>query len=319
MGEEDSTPSLGAATELLRPEGLMTDHIICGWRVRTALPLPEAAPWRGPDRPVDVEIRAGPVPAKSDKHAYIESVPDGRLLLDLSPDVRFLVAPNCIVVDTSHPPESVQWRVRFLGPVLGLLCYLRGVVPLHACSVRIGTRTIAIAGRSCAGKSTIAAALMRRNHTLVTDDICAITSISGRPIVLPSFPALKLAADSLHTLGFEPQGLAQVWLDTEKFLLPGNEGFDPTPSPLKMVYLLEEALDGMDHTIIPVNGTEAFEQLGALWYRAEIGRFLYDKATLFSMAARIVNQVGVRRLVRPLGFARLPALVKLIEADAARD
>src|SRR6516165_2893644 len=115
----------------------MTDHIICGWRVRTELPLPEVALWRGADRPVDVEIGLGSVPAISDNGKYLETMRDGQVLLDLSPVVRFLVAPNCVVVDTPHSPETPDWRARLLGPALGLLCYLRGVLPLHACSLRI--------------------------------------------------------------------------------------------------------------------------------------------------------------------------------------
>jgi hypothetical protein len=300
-------------------KGMMTDRIICGWRVRSALPLPETATWCGPDRPVDIEIRPGQVPMKHDKQNYIQVVPGGGVLLDLSPIVRFLVTQNCVVVDTPRPPEAPDWRVRFLGPALGVLCYLRGVLPLHACCVRIGTRTVAIAGPSCAGKSTLAAALMRRDHRLVTDDICAISSLSERPIVLPSFPTLKLDPDTVKMFGIDPTSLVNVWLDTEKFLLPGNDGFDPAPLPLDTVYLLEDASEGADHTIIRINGIEAFEQLSAQWYRAEIGRLLYTKLAFFSMAAQLAGRFAVRRLVRKSGFVNLAGLVRLIEADAMSD
>jgi hypothetical protein len=294
----------------------MSDRIICGWRVRSALPLPELAPWPGPDRPVDIEIRPGAVPAK---HRHIVAAPDGRIILDQSPHARFLVSPDCVIVDTVHRPEAAEWRVRLLGPVLGLLCYLRRVLPLHASCVRIGARTVAIAGHSCAGKSTLAAALMRRNHVLLTDDICAITPLSMRAMVFPSFPALKLASDSMKTFGIDPNGLAHVSLDTEKFLVPGNDGFDPGPSPLDTVYVIEDAPDGMDDAIIGIDGVAAFQQLNTMWYRAEIGRFLCDNPTLFSMAARLAGKVAVRRLVRRSNFDRLAALVSLIEADAMRD
>jgi hypothetical protein len=293
----------------------MTDHVICGWRVRTALPLPEVAPWRGPDRPVDIEIRPGSVPAISDKGTYFETTQDGRVLLDLSPYVRFLVSPHCIVVDTSHSPETPDWRVRLLGPALGLLCYLRGVVPLHASSVRIGSRTIAIAGRSCAGKSTLAAALMQRNHTLVTDDICAVALSAGRPFVLPSFPALKLSNDSMKWLGINPQGLVHVWLDVDKFLLPGGDSFNPAPLSLDVLYLLEDSSDGDDDAIIPVNGAEAFERLTGVYYRAEMARLHHRPSASFSMATQLTRHVLVRRLVRRARFDRLASLVRLIEAD----
>ena len=295
----------------------MTDYVICGWRVRSALPLPEAASWRGADHPVDIEIRPGSLPAMADMSKYFKATQDGRVFLDLSPVVRFLVAPNSIVVDTSHAPEAPEWRVRLLGPALGVLCYLRGVVPLHACSIRIGERTIAIAGPSCAGKSTLAAALMRRNHVLVTDDICAITLVRGRPTVLPSFPALKLSSDSLNTLGIDPNGLIHVWLDTDKFLVPTTDGFDPTPVSLDAVYLLEDASERNELAIIPISGADAFERLNEVYYRDEMGRLLRPPSTWFAMAAQLAHHVAVRRLVRRTEFDNLTALVRLIEADAS--
>jgi hypothetical protein len=296
----------------------MTDYVICDWRVSCALPIPEAAPWRGPDRPIDIEIRRGSVPAIPDKRRYFEMTQGGKVLLDLSPVVRFLVAPNSIVVDTSYPQEAPDWRVRLLGAALGLLCYLRGILPLHACSVRICGRTIAIVGESCAGKSTLAAALMHRNHALITDDICAITSRCGRPMVLPSFPALKLPSDSLKSLGIDPNGLVHVWLDTDKFLLPGI-GFDPAPQLLDSVYLLEDTSEGKETEIIPVHGSYAFERVGAAYYRAEMGRILCQPSALFSMTTQLADHVAVRRLIRPRGFACLHELAKLIEEDVIRD
>jgi hypothetical protein len=160
---------------------------------------------------------------------------------------------------------------------------------------------------------------MRRDHRLVTDDICAITLLSARPVVLPSFPAIKLDPDTVKMLNIDSTSLLNVWLDTEKFLLPGNDGFDPTPLPLDRVYLLEDASADADHAIIPISGIEAFERLSAQWYRAEIGRLLYAKPALFSMAAQLASRFAVRRLVRRSGFANLAGLVRLIETDAIND
>jgi hypothetical protein len=295
----------------------MMDYIICGWRVRTEIPLLDAVPWSGPDRQVDIEVRPGSVPVTS-SNSHFESLSDGRVLLDLSPHVRFLVSPDSVIVDTSQPPEAIEWRARFVGQAFGLLCYLRGIAPLHACSLRIGTRTIAIVGPNHAGKSTIAAALMRRKHVLVTDDICAITLSAGRPHVLPSFPTLKLSADSLDVLGFDSSSLPHAWIDaakTKRFLVPGIERFDPAPSALDMLYLLDNVPDAKEHKILPIGRADAFKQLTKSWHHVEIGRFLHDESNLFAVAARLVNQVAMRRLVRRSGFAHLPALAGLIEAD----
>src|SRR5437879_5551484 len=82
----------------------LTDRVICGWRVRSTLPLPETAPWRGADCPPDIEVRRGAVPARLGERTaelnYIETAPDGRLLVDATPIGRFLVTPDCVVVDT---------------------------------------------------------------------------------------------------------------------------------------------------------------------------------------------------------------------------
>ena len=296
------------------------DRLICGWCVRSALPLPEAAPWLGSDPEVDIEIRPGRLPERVGESTpdlpYVETAPDGSLLLDAMPVARFLVRSDCVLVDSSLPPDSADLRVRLLGPVLGMLCYLRGILPLHACVVRINARTIAIAGPSCAGKSTLAATFLRRGHTLVTDDICAIKYALESPWVLPSFPALKLARDSLKTLDIDPNGLTHVWLDTDKFLVPVSSGFDSAPSVLEKVYLLEDAPEGIADSIIAVNGAEAFQQLSGTFYRPAIGRRLFAKAALFGMAARLASHVAVRRLVRSSGFARLDEIARLVEADA---
>ncbi len=247
---------------------------------------------------------------------YIEAAPDGSLLLNAMPVARFLVRSDSVVVDSSLPPDSADLRVRLLGPVLGALCYLRGILPLHACAVRIGKRTIAIAGPSCAGKSTLAAALLRRGHTLITDDICAVTYPSGSPLVLPSFPALKLAPDSLKMLDIDRNGLTHVWLDSDKFLVPVNDAFDAAPSILEKVYLLERAPEGIADAIIPIHGVEAFQHLGGTFYRPAIGRLLFAKAALFGMATRLASHIAVRRLVRNSSFAGLDEIARLIEADA---
>lgn len=298
----------------------MTDRIICGWRVRSSLPLPETAAWRGPDRPVDIVIRRGAVPARFGERTadlpYMEAAPDGRLLVDATPIGRFQVTPDAVVIDTALAAEAPEWRACLLGPVLAVICYLRGTLPLHASALRIGGRVVAIAGRSGAGKSTLAAALWRRGHALITDDICACTGLPGRPLVLPTYPALKLARASLETIGHDAGGLEKI--DTEKFQWVNEEGFDPTPQPLDRVYLIEDAREGVDDAIVPANGAEAFERLSAEIYRAPIGRLLLAKPAFFAMAAQLAAQVELRRLVRRPDFTRLKALAAAIEADAVR-
>ena len=91
-----------ATTTLVRNP--MTDRVICGWRVRSKLPLPETAPWRGLPRAVDITIDVGRLPAPVGKVAgdlpFIEAGPEGGLMVNATPVARFLVTPNSVIVDS---------------------------------------------------------------------------------------------------------------------------------------------------------------------------------------------------------------------------
>jgi len=300
----------------------MIDRVLCGWRVRSALPLPETMPWSGPDRPVDLEIRPGVVPGRVGDRTvdlpYIEAAPDGRLLVDVMPIGRFLVTADCVVVDTTLAPDAPEWRAFLLGPVLAVICYLRGALPLHASALRLGARTVAFAGRSGSGKSTLAAALSCRGHALITDDICACVGLPGRPLLLPTYPALKLSRASLEALGIGSRGLVRIGPDFEKLQLVRPQGFDPTPVTLDAVYLIEDAPEGAADEIVPTTGADAFTRLSAEIYRPPIGRLLLAKPAFFSMVTQLATELPTRRLLRRPDFTRLQMLMEMIEADAAR-
>jgi energy-coupling factor transporter ATP-binding protein EcfA2 len=297
----------------------MTDRIICGWRVRSTLPLPETAPWIGSDRAVDISIRQGVVHAKPGKRTadvpYIETTADGSLLVDASPMGRFLVTADTIVVETALAPDAQEWRASLLGPVLAIVCYLRGTLPLHACALRVRGRVIAVAGRSGSGKSTIAAALSQRGHALITDDICACIQHFGRTFVLPSYPAMKLDRASLQAIGIDIGGMTPIGPDFEKVQVIRSQGFDPTPAPLDLVYLIEDAPEGERDVIVSAIGAEGFQRVSAEIYRPPIGRLLLAKSDFFAMATQLATNVTIRRLIRQPDLRHLRALTEAIEAD----
>ena len=87
-----------------------------------------------------------------------------------------------------------------LGPVLGLLLRFRGVICLHASAVVLDDCAVAFVGSEGAGKSTTAAALARRNHAVISDDIVALAENEDRFLVLPAYPYLSLWSESAEML-----------------------------------------------------------------------------------------------------------------------
>ena len=87
-----------------------------------------------------------------------------------------------------------------LGPVLGILLRLRGVTCLHASAVAFGEKAVAFVGSEGAGKSTTAAALARRGHAILSDDVVALAERDGSFFVHPAYPYLCLWPESVESL-----------------------------------------------------------------------------------------------------------------------
>ncbi len=91
-----------------------------------------------------------------------------------------------------QPPEpGVCW-----GAILGLamphLAYVRGMHVLHASCVSRDGSAIAFLGHPRAGKSSVAAALVRRGWSLVSDDALPVVVADGSVAARPAFPAIRL-------------------------------------------------------------------------------------------------------------------------------
>ncbi len=291
------------------------DYQLCGWRVRSDLPLPELVPWSGPaeTRP-DVTITAGPVP-----HELIEprvagrwrSIgTDGSVLLNIRNVTRILVKNGTsITVEILWKDSMASWRLFLLGSALGFLCHQRGLFPLHAATVKIGGRTVALAGYSQVGKSTLAFELTRRGHGLLSDDV-TVLRMEPRIEVLPAFPRLKLWRATLTALGIETTGLLRVREVMEKYDLRPRAGFDPAVVPLDAIVSLR---DGPEPKLFARSQAEALPVVNGYVFRKQAALHLGRGADLFAQAALIASTVPVYCLERPKRFDTLAAAAALIE------
>lgn len=299
------------------------DLTLCGWRVRSALPLPELLPWQGDNRPVDVEIVVDAIPARAD--APVFALPhsklwaDGAFLLALEKVGRFLVeAGRRVVVEPSASANESELRTFLLGSVLGVLCHQRGLLPIHASAVRIDGRAILVAGDSGAGKSTLAAALGARGHALAADDVAAFDPASG--LILPAFPMRKLATDSLQALSLEHRGLVANRPGQPKFHVPAAENFESAPLPPLAVYILRVKGDSARPEGIEEQASfaEAMARLDSMVYRRRIGMDIQPQPSLFRAIAKLAQLAPVHLLIRKEGrpLALLDRMAEQVETHA---
>lgn len=252
-----------------------SDRSLCGWRVASALPLPDLLPWTGDGRQPDLVIELGPVPERLADLAVdrplLQIATDGTCRFQVSDVASYLIDPagRRVVVDPALPPEAPDIRVFLLGTVFGILCYRRGLLPLHASCVRIGNGAAAFAGPSGMGKSTLAAAFRQRGHALLADDVTVLDLADpGGPRVWPTFPRLKLWRDTLVRLNIPDAGLGRSRAVLDKVHLPVDDAFCAEPLPLTAVFHLYPVGNENDTPLRRLRGPEAVAWLGRDIYRS---------------------------------------------------
>ena len=96
-----------------------------------------------------------------------------------------------VVVDAPAEVADATIGLYLLGPVLGILLQQRGLLVLHGSAVSFNGGVAAFLGNSGWGKSTMAGALAKRGHPVVTDDIVGVL-LSDRVLTVPDRKSTRL-------------------------------------------------------------------------------------------------------------------------------
>jgi hypothetical protein len=242
---------------------------------------------------------------------------DARLRMDYADGVRFWLERRGTAIWCTWPDELTiaDAAVYLLGPVLGLLLRLRGVTCLHASAVALGDRAVAFAGHEGAGKSTTAAALARRGHAILSDDIVAIDERAGAFYAIPAHPYLGLWPESVELLygpGRKVPEFAPIWGKGRLSLAENQIPFREEPLPLAAIFLLRERTD--DPAAPRIEDLPARDSLMAMVANS-YGTNLLDnemRASEFEQLGRVIANVPTFGL-RASREARVDALCDLIE------
>jgi hypothetical protein len=244
----------------------------------------------------------------------------GFLRLRYADGTEFLVARSGAKVWAAWPESSTleDTATYLLGPVLGLVLRLRGVVCLHASSVALGGRAVALAGPAGAGKSTTAAAFAQRGIPVLSDDVAPLDDRGGTLLVQPGSPRLRLWSASAQMLFGAPATLPRLTPNWDKLYLDlgGNDfAFQQAPLPLGAVYLLGprsgETRAPFVEPLSPPAGL--MELVGNTYVNYLLDRAM--RAREFELLGRLVRSVPVRRVVPHADPARLPDLCQTVIQD----
>src|SRR5262249_242980 len=146
---------------------------LAGLRIISEIPLPGLQICRNEARVHDeIVFRRAPIPERlaattaTLRNGIYSGGYNGRdIFIDISAAGRLLVrAGKEIIVDSAPASDDGEVRTFLLGTAFGLLCYQRGITPLHASAIDVADGCVAFVGESGAGKSTLVAALAQRGH-----------------------------------------------------------------------------------------------------------------------------------------------------------
>src|ERR1044072_7946977 len=153
------------------------------------------------------------------------------------------------VIDRSGSEVWAEWSVPLtredtatylLGPVLGFVMLLRGIVCLHASAIAIGNEAIALLGPAGSGKSTTAAAFAERGYSVLAEDVMTLDDRGDRFLVRPGYPCIRLWPAAVKALYGSETHLPKLTPNWDKCYLDLNDNFQREPLRLAAIYHLGE-------------------------------------------------------------------------------
>jgi hypothetical protein len=284
-----------------------------GLGIHSEVPLPEVeAGSIAPDISVRVANINLPLPTELEGNCYIRASKDDVHLYWPGHGSVLVSGGREITLDPDPSADASSMRLIILGPAIGVLLHQRGYLVLHASVVNVDGGAVAFLGDAGWGKSTIAAALYARGHTLVADDIAAVRFENSEAHVYPGFPQLKLWPQTITALGEDPDSLPRVEQQFEKRARTASHNFSQATLPLKRIYVLDQ---GDRLHLAPLGPGESIMELVRHTY---VIRLLKGTGTLEShlrQCAELAGRVPVLRLSRPVATTEISDVADMVERD----
>jgi hypothetical protein len=218
--------------------------------------------------------------------------------------------PDSLTLEDSSP--------YLVGPVLGIVLRLRGIVPLHASAVAIGDHAVALMGPAGAGKSTTAAAFARCGHRVISDDVVALMEEGSRFVIPPGYPRVNLWAESAQALFGADAKLPLISPSWDKHFMPLDQEsqFETRALPLGVIYFLQERMAELTAPIVEgMTGAESFlAVLGNTYMNHMPDPKMRSRE--FEVLGRALAQVQVRLVHAAADSSLLFDLCEAIASDA---
>jgi hypothetical protein len=229
---------------------------------------------------------------------------------------------NSVSVSRAREIAFAEVAELLVGPVFSCVLAQRGFTCLHAATVNIAGRVVAIVGPSGAGKSTTALALVQHGGALIADDVAVLDEQPGPPAVRSGAPRLRMRPDAAASLVGSYAELDSMWIHEERRPHKRYVRVDASTAvagdttwPLDVVYLLAVGdAQAAAPTLTTVSPSRALGRLMPMRHMAGALDAAAHRRD-FQKLARLAEAVPVRELTRPQDLSCAPDTVAAILAD----
>jgi hypothetical protein len=289
----------------------------CGLVVDSDLELPTGLASDCKTSDADVVISSGEVPMLLEDPeigGYNWQVSANRSLLRIHGIARFLVTGGRRIVYTPEDGASTRQATPYLsGSAFGMVLRQRGMSVLHAATVKVGDRAVALCGPSGAGKSTLAATLERNGYQHITDDLCVIDIEDNCAVVRPDGQYLRLSDQAIERLRIEDRRGHPLPGAKGKFCIAPSGEASCDPIPLAAIYELVETSEKVRLGITSLNPTSGAAMLYRNRYRPNPLPKVEQRAGHFFYSARIMQNTSLFQLARDWDIDTLDRTVNQLE------
>ncbi|ABW26935.1 phosphoenolpyruvate carboxykinase (ATP) [Acaryochloris marina] len=285
-----------------------------GLTLQSEIKLPELIPTLATDADVWIHFDAitdSPLQTGDTLHCYQNN--DSGMYLYWQGVGTFLIQEGQdVLIDLEIDLDEDRLRLFILGAVMGVVLHQRGFLVLHASAVALEGEAVAFIGQKRWGKSTMAATLHDRGHSLIADDVVALEVQRHQIQVQPAFPQIKLWPDAVTCIGKQPEDLPRLGARLEKRNHQLSSGFMSDILPLRYIFVLGQ---GEEVAIKPLPPQEIIQHLMQNSYVTRFEQTLLQErgANHFKQLMLLAQQVPLLRLLRPASLDLLPDIATLVE------
>jgi hypothetical protein len=292
-----------------------TDIYVCGWRLRTGITLPSALPWPQTERrAADLVFAPGSVPTSLEKPILdlevLQIGARGTALVRFPGIGRFLIRKRRVLTELEIGPEAAELTAVIFGNVAAAVCWRREQLALHGSAVAVDGRATLLLGRADTGKSLLAAALALRGHTLLGDELAAVS----RRACFPAGSTLCLADDALVALGITRRGLPQSrrWRLAKRLWRAGPAA-EPRPYSIGAVIVLRKGEPDGRSRMRRLEGDAAVDAVMDQVFRRGMLDILDSRRVALREARTLARAVPVFEFKVARDLAKIGAAAKAIE------